>query len=128
MRRLQKNQQTTTGGHQSRWWKRMHITHTTPNKEAIFGFMQSCCSCLSCRISCSTAPGITCMSSACHLHVICALSACHLHVICMLSAHCLHVICACAYVVRTRTCHLHIVCRPSAPLLMVTVGLNYLLL
>ena len=35
---------------------------------------------------------------------------------------------ACTYVVRTRTRHLHIVCKPSAPLLMVTVGLNYLLL
>ena len=27
--RLPGNQQITTGGHQSRWWKRMHITHTT---------------------------------------------------------------------------------------------------
>ena len=24
-----RNQQATTGGHQGRWWKRMHITHTT---------------------------------------------------------------------------------------------------
>ena len=61
-------------------------------------------------------------------HIVCTSSVCHLDVVCTLSAHCLHVICACTYVVRTRTLHPHIVCRPSAPLLMVTVGLNYLLL
>ena len=86
------------------------ITDDRNKKEAIFGFMQSCCSCLSCQISCSTACGITCMSSAHCLHVICTLSAHHLHVIrtssachlhmhvCCLhqdtsSAHCLQAIC-----------------------------------
>ena len=48
--------------------------------------MQSCCSCLRCRISCSTAPGITCTSSAHRLHVIWTSSACRLHVISTLSA------------------------------------------
>ena len=70
------------------------------NKEAIFGFMQSC-SCLSCRISCSTAPGVTCMctSSAHRLHVIHTLSACYLRMrICCphqdtSSVHCLQAIC-----------------------------------
>ena len=80
--------------------------NTKLNKEAIFGFMQSC-SCLSCRISYCTW--------------------CHVHVVCMSSARHPRVIYACAYVVRTRTCHPRIVCRPSAPLLMVTVGLNLLL-
>ena len=64
----------------------------------------------------------------CHVHVIRASSACRLRIVCTSSTCRLHVICACAYVVRTRTCHPHIVCRPSAPLLMVTMGLNYLLL
>ena len=30
VRRLPKNQQTTTRSHQGRWWKRMYLTHTTP--------------------------------------------------------------------------------------------------
>ena len=89
--------------------------------------------CLSCPISCSTTPGVTCTSSARHpctssMHIVHTLSVHCPHVICTSSACCPHVICACAYVVRTRTHHPHIVCRPSAPLLMVTMGLNYLLL
>ena len=48
-------------------------------------------------------------SSARHPHVI-RRQVCHLHV------------------VRTRTRHPHIICQSSAPLLMVSVGLNYLLL
>ena len=64
----------------------------------IFGFMQSC-SCLSCWISCSTAPGVMCTSSAHRLHIFCMSSACHLHMhVCcvhqdMSSAHCLQAIC-----------------------------------
>ena len=99
----------------------------TNKKETRKPFSALCRACLSCRISCSTAPGVTCTSSACRLHVICASSACHLHIIHMSSVH-VRVICTCAYVVHTRTRHPHIVCRPSAPLLMVTMGLNYLLL
>ena len=45
----------------------------------------------------------------CHLHIV-RRRVCHLNVI------------------HTCTCHLHIICQLSAPLLMVTVGLNYLLL
>ena len=30
VRRLPKNQQTTTRSNQGRWWKRMYFTHTTP--------------------------------------------------------------------------------------------------
>ena len=106
-------------------------------------FSALCRACLSCRISCSTAPGVTCTSSVCRLHVIHASSACHPCIVCTSSVHHLHiihassarhphivrvssahacVICACVYVVHTRTRHPHIVCRPSAPLLMVTVG------
>ena len=44
----------------------------------------------------------------------------HLDVICR-QVHHLHVVCTC-------TRHPHIVCQSSAPLLMVSVGLNYLLL
>ena len=84
------------------------------NKEAIFGFMQSC-SCPSCR-------------AWHHMHVIRTSSAHCQHVVCTLSARCLCVIYACTYAVCTRTRHPHIVCRPSAPLLMVNMGLNYLLL
>ena len=86
--------------------------------------------CLSCPISCSTTPGVICMSSAdtyvicmsstCHLHVICT-HICHPHVVCMSSAHfpelpnfmqyytwChLHVICR-------HTHHLHVICTSSA--------------
>ena len=29
LHRLQENQQATTQGHRSRWWKRIHLTHTT---------------------------------------------------------------------------------------------------
>ena len=63
-------------------------------------------SCLSCRISCSTTPGVTCTSSACRLnaHVVCTsfAPACHLYVIRTCHPH-LHVICTC-------TCHPHIIC------------------
>ena len=85
----------------------LRITHyTSNNKEAIFGFMQSC-SCLSCRILCSTTPGVTCTSSACrlHAHVICMLSACHPD---------------------TSSAHTHIIHTSSAALLMVSMDLNYL--
>ena len=74
------------------------ISHTTTYKEAIFGFMQSC-SCLSCRISCSTAPGVMCTLSAHRLHIIRTSSMCHLRMrICCphqdtSSAHCLQAIC-----------------------------------
>ena len=59
-----------------------------------------------------------------HMHVI-RMSSAHAR---MLSAHHLHIVCACVYVVRTRTRCPHIICRPSPPLLMVSMGLNYLLL
>ena len=57
--------------------------------------MQSC-SCLSCRISCSTVPGVMCTSPARHLHIVC-MSSTHVrmlsapgHIICTLSAGHLH--------------------------------------
>ena len=85
--------------------------------------MQSCSrwqlpsSCLSCLISCSTTPGVMCMSSGmssaggyivcmrmtyviqnivcrwvCHLHIVCR-CVCHLHIICWHICH-LHIICS----------------------------------
>ena len=57
-------------------------------------------------------PNVIHASSAHRLHVVCTLSACHL---------CMRVCCP-----HQDTSSAH--CRPSAPLLMVTVGLNYLLL
>ena len=102
--------QTATPRDDHSYWNAflLDISFTSFNKEAIFGFMQSWMpsSCLSCRISCSTTPGMTCTSSThCpHAHVICMLSApaCHLHVIWTCHLH-LHVIHTC-------TCHPHIIC------------------
>ena len=53
--------------------------------------------CLSCPISCSTTPGVICMSSACHQHIICR-HTCHPHVVHISSACCLHT---------------HVICMPS---------------
>ena len=81
------------------------------------GFMQSCSRWLPLAWVTQFHAVLHLASCACRPRVVCMLSTCHLRVIC-----------TCAYVVHTRTHHLHVVCRPSAPLLMVTVGLNYLLL
>ena len=47
---------------------------------------------LSCPISCSTTPGVMCMSSTCHLHIILISSACYPHIISR-CAHHPHIIC-----------------------------------
>ena len=65
--------------------------------------------CLSFLISCSTTPGVICMSSTHHLHVVCR-HTCHLHIIHMSSAHHLHIICMSS----AHTCHLHVICTSSA--------------
>ena len=97
---------------------------------------------LSCPISCSTTPGVICMLSThhphvirmfvcrhtCHLHIICMSSAhtCHPHAIFMSSAHfpelpnfmqyyswChLHIICR-------HTCHPHVICTSSADMYLI---------
>ena len=36
MRRLPENQQVTTRGHESRWWKGVHITHTLPKIDELY--------------------------------------------------------------------------------------------
>ena len=56
---------------------------------------------LSCPILCSTTPGVMCMSSACHLHVI-RTHRLHVHIVhtCHLHTHIIHM----------RTCHPHVIC------------------
>ena len=93
--------------------------------------------CLSCPISCSTTPGVICMSSAhhpqthmspahcphivhrwvCHLHVVCTSSSGG-YVICMSSAG--------MYVIHTSSAGTYVICTSSAELLMVSVDHNYL--
>ena len=57
-------------------------------------------SCLSCRISCSTTPGVMCTSSACHPHV----DVIHTQ---MSSAHAHHLHAHVVHMSSTPACHLH---------------------
>ena len=102
----------------------MHISDPTTNKSAgrLYAELLKMASfCLSCPISCSTTPGVMCMSSACHQHMLSACGHC-------LHADVVHMQTSSTHVIRTCTSstHAHVIPTSSAALLMVSVDLNYL--